>query len=468
MRIKHDRKFVKANEALVPSSSYRITVANIIVVIGLCAMASHLAVITYAAAPNVLLILSDDQTWTDYSFMGHPHIETPNLDRLAAESLTYSRGYVSSPLCRPSLASIITGLPTHVHGITGNDPTTGDNTIRNMASRSYPRHSGLHEVLYERIRSLPNLVRELEKVGYRTMQTGKWWEADPQPFGFTRSMTHGEPTRGARHGDEGLTISRQGIEPIRKFLDACQATEKQEAKPFFLWHAPLLPHTPHNPPAELLKKYEQDAPSKSVASYWAMCEWFDQTCGELLNEFAERGLSENTLIIYIVDNGWIQHPETPNMFAPRSKGEPEDGGIRTPIMLCWPGNITPSYDSSTLVSAIDLAPTILNACGIDVPEGMPGVDLRDTQALRKRNRVFGSDHPHDIADVNHPNQGVEARFVIEGPWKLIVRDSSDSKLELFHLEADPYEQTNLSRTHPEIAARLKRDLQEWWADTPYQ
>jgi uncharacterized sulfatase len=142
--------------------------------------------------PNVLLILSDDQAWTDYSFMGHPHISTPNLDQLAAESLTYTRGYVTSPLCRPSLASILTGLPTHIHGTTGNDPATGDPTVSNMASRRTPRHAPLHTTLYDRLGAAPNVARLLRDAGYQTLQTGKWWEADPKTFGFTSAMTHGD------------------------------------------------------------------------------------------------------------------------------------------------------------------------------------------------------------------------------------------------------------------------------------
>ncbi len=377
------------------------------------ALSFLLAAVTGASAllaadrPNVILILSDDQAWTDYGFMGHPHIDTPNLDRLAADSLTYTRTYVTAPICRPSLASLLTGLPTHVHGITGNDPATGDATIRNMASRSFPRHAPLHNALYERFRAIPNIARLLKESGYQTMQTGKWWEGDPHEVGFTRAMSHGDPERGARHGDDGLVISREGIEPIRRFLDDCQASGSAPAKPFFLWHAPLLPHTPHNPPPKLLAKYKRTAPSEPVAQYWAMCEWFDQTCGELLQELDERGLRSNTVVIYVTDNGWIQHPKTPNMFAPRSKGTPYEGGIRTPLMVNWPGQIPARLDTGVLASAIDIAPTILAIAGLPVPDTMPGLDLRDTAALEERGVVFGSDFAHDIPDVNRPASGLE-------------------------------------------------------------
>lgn len=435
--------------------------------LGLVLVAGYCQVVV-AAQPNILLILSDDQAWTDYGFMGHPHIETPNLDRLAAESLTFTRGYVTSPLCRPSLASILTGLPPHLHGTTGNDPNTGDDTIRNMASRSYPRHDGLHNTLYDRLRSFPNFVRLLKEAGYATLQTGKWWESDPRTFGFTAAMTHGDPRRGAGHGDRGLVISRQGISPIRQFLDDCGADGGIVDQPFFIWHAPFLPHSPHNPPGDLLKKYERVAPTKHVASYWAMCEWFDQTCGELFDEFDKRGIAENTLVIYFTDNGYIQHPDKANIYAPRSKSTSYEGGVRTPVMLRWPGTVSPELDSSTVVSGIDLAPTILRAANLEVPQAMPGLDLTNRQSLQERNLAHGSTYPHSIADVNSPARGVESRYLVRGPWKLIVNHGAEGNVELFHLEADPHEETNLATKQPQLVSELRAELDKKWPQKNYQ
>ena len=133
-------------------------------------------------------------------------------------------------------------------------------------------------------------------------------------------MTHGDPQRKGRHGDEGLAIGRQGLEPIASFLSECGD------KPFFVWYAPIMPHTPHNPPQRLLAKYQRDDRSIERARYYAMCEWFDETCGELLAVLDDRGLSENTLVVYIADNGWIQRTRDTTVpgdwnqsFAPRSK-----------------------------------------------------------------------------------------------------------------------------------------------------
>ena len=430
--------------------------------------------------PNVVLILSDDQSWTDYGFMGHPQIETPHLDKLAAESLTYTRGYVTSPLCRASLASILTALHTHRHGITGNDiQVPKDAGLNGMSSRKHPDWAPKHETLYASFEKHPNAARALKDAGYLTLQTGKFWEGKPQRVGFTHAMTHADPSKGGRHGDNGLKVSRETIQPIKDFLDESTSTNK----PFFIWHAPFLPHTPHNPPQALFEKHLKKEPNTFIARYNAMVEWFDQTCGEVLSELAKRGLTENTIVIYVTDNGWIQDPES-DKFAPLSKQDPHEGGIRTPIMIKWPGHITPLMDKTTLVSSIDIAPTILRCCQVVVPSTMTGLDLRDRAALAKRNVVYGSDGNHDIFDIDNRTSNLETRYVVQGDWKLMMHhasptlfrayngvftgreDNKEGKPELYDLKEDPYEKTNLAAKHPEKLATLQTLLDSWWQPVP--
>src|SRR5690606_33882598 len=105
-----------------------------------------------------------------------------------------------------------------------------------------------------------------------------------------------------------------------------------------------------------------------TARYWAMCEWFDETCGTLLDHLDTRGLTENTLVIYVTDNGWIQDPEAPS-YAPRSKRSPYDGGLRTPILIRWPAKLAPTRIEKP-VSSLDIAPTVLRACGLEPSEAM--------------------------------------------------------------------------------------------------
>lgn len=415
--------------------------------------------------PNVLMIISDDQAWTDYGFMGHPVIQTPNLDRLAKSSACFPRGYVPTALCRPSLATMISGLYPHQHGITGNDPSVA------LAPQNSEEYRRLREALISKVDSLPTLPKLLKSVGYRSFQSGKWWEGHYTRGGFDEGMTRGFPQPGGRHGDDGLKIGREGLQPIFDFMR--RANDNEE--PFFVWYAPFLPHTPHNPPDRLLNLYRDKVESPQVATYYAMCHWFDETVGELTGFVEGQGWAEDTLIVYVGDNGWIQDPESPR-YAPRSKQSPYEGGVRQPILLSWPGQI-PAGERLEWVSSVDLLPTILSVAGVLPPAECSGTDLmrvlEGKQSLATR-RLYGEGFAHDVADLNTPETSLIYRWVIEDGWKLIL--TYDGKLgryatshprkpagpQLFQLLEDPHEHINRAADDPERVARMRKALDEWW------
>lgn len=422
--------------------------------------------------PNIVMIISDDQTWTDYSFMGHEVIQTPALDRLAARSATFRRGYVPVALCRPSLATMITGLYPSGHKITGNDPTR----TKDMSEGEY---SVLRERLIANIDSVPTVPKLLAERGYVSFQSGKWWEGNFTRGGFTDGMTRGFPERGGRHGDDGLKIGRDGMQPVLDFVD----TAVEDKKPFFLWYAPFLPHTPHNPPERLLQKYSQPSRPPELAKYYAMCEWFDETCGTLTDHLDKAGVTDNTLIVYVTDNGWIQrtkHTEVPAdwkpTFAPKSKQSPNDGGTRTPIMVSWPKKIDPK-EYPDLVSSIDLVPTMLKAAGAKVPDNLPGLDLLPLTADGKalgRDEVFGESYAHDVADLDDLERSLLYRWVIAGRWKLLlsydgkvnryaaVHDRTNAVPALYDLLDDPFESHNVAAQHADVVKELNQKLNDWY------
>ncbi len=393
-----------------------------------------------AGPPNIVIILGDDQAWSDYGFMGNPVIRTPHLDKLASQSACFAQGYVPSSLCRPSLASLITGLYPHQHKIVGNDPPKGIDRAEIL------RH----------IHRLPTLPKWLGEKGYVSFQSGKWWEGAPAEGGFTSAMTHGDPKKGGRHGDVGLKIGREGMQPVYDFIDGA------DGKPFFLWYAPLMPHTPHNPPARLLEKYARDGKPLPIAKYEAMCEWFDETCGELLGYLDQKKLSQDTIVVFLADNGWIQQPDS-NQFAPKSKRSPYDGGLRTPILVRWPGHIAPQR-IETPVSSIDIVPTLLKAVGIDAKEPLPGVDLvRVAEGKSDRKTLFGEIFDHDIADIDRPEASLLFRWCRQGHWKLIVPRNASQPPELYDLAADPREETNLASEQPQRVQMLRQQIDAWWS-----
>lgn len=408
--------------------------------------------------PNIVMIVSDDHAWTDYSFQKHPHVRTPHLDKLAAESLTFTRGYVPSSLCCPSLVTMITGLYPHQHRITSNDPPLPKGK-KGAAANQDPEYRQQRQRMIANIERVPTLPRLLGERGYLSFQTGKWWQGNFRRGGFTHGMTSGDPTKGGRHGDEGLEIGRKTMQPIYDFIQLAQ-TEK---KPFFVWYAPMMPHDPHTPPARLLDKYKPLTDSIHVARYWAMVEWFDETCGDLLAHLDQRNLAQNTIVVYVTDNGWIQNPAAPR-YAPRSKQSQYDGGVRTPIMLRWPGKVKPEM-SPRLASSVDIAPTLLTAVGARPSSDMPGVNLLDPQAVAARKVVFGECFTHNAVDIERPASSLRWRWLATESWKLIVPDPANepnSTVELFRIDTDPHEQNNLAEKERDQVSELHKQLNAWW------
>ena len=415
--------------------------------------------------PNIVLILSDDQAWTDYGFMGHPDIKTPHLDKLATESVVFKRGYVPTALCRPSLMTLLTGQYASVHGVTGNDPSP------KYAKRGSELYNERRAKLISYLDNFDALPKALGRKGYLSHQSGKLWEGSYQNCGFTHGMTRGFPEPGGRHGDDGLKIGREGMQPIAEFVDEAVKADK----PFFLWYAPFLPHTPHNPPARLLKKYQTADRPLTIAKYYAMCDWFDETCGQLMDIIEDKGVRENTLVVYVCDNGWIQNPKK-NGYAPRSKQTPYEGGIRTPIMFSWPGKMKPAVREE-LASSIDIYPTMLSMAGVKVADDLPGLDLTKNLTegtLIDRDTIFGEGFAHDIADVEKPEASLLYRWCIEGKWKLLLtydgevnrytssHPRTEKRPQLFDLEKDPSEEANLAGENPEVVARLAKKIADWY------
>ena len=403
--------------------------------------------------PNIVFILSDDQSWTDYGFMGDENIETPRLDKFASESLTFTRGYVPTSLCSPSLATIITGMYPKDHGILGNDVAyerTKDKAVKRKNRSEAYKPMISH---FEKLSTLPDI---LKSKGYLSFQTGKWWHGNHKIGGFDYGMTHGDPNRGGRHGDYGLEIGRKGMDTLTSYVDLAV----KEKKPFFLWYAPFLPHAPHTPPKRLLDKYIPKAPTEYVAKYWAMCEWFDETCGELFDIIEEKGLTENTLFVYVCDNGWVQNLND-SKYNEISKRSPYDLGMRTPIMYKWAGKIKPKMDTTNVVSSIDMVPTVLDILNIDKPKNLPGLSVLDEEALENREEIFGEIYAHDFTTIE---SSLFYNIAIAPPYKLIVPDTvrkPTDKIQLFNINEDPFEKHDIAESNPEVVKDLKEKIKNF-------
>lgn len=459
---------------------------------------------TLTTSPNVIFMLADDQGWYDYSFMRRPGVDkaaidmnpaipqvakTPAIDRLADEGLTFTRGY-TAPVCRPTLASIITGTHLHQHLIVGND----------LVNFRGPGNTRLDDSTLEaRMQVLNPLARTLfNELGYTSFQTGKWWEGHHNNGGFTHGDTVNSIAAGtappqwsgsapsyarARHGDWGLMIGRvdyvntiaapahpipyaNTVKTVTDFINTQVAADQ----PFFMWYAPYLPHDPFDPPAGLLTQYTALGLNNADARYYANIERLDGGIDAILNHLDTKSIADNTIIIFICDNGRALNTPTTG-----GKLSPYDSGTRTPIIVRWPDRIKPGgviepQIIRTPVHMVDMVPTVHHALGLSIPPEMQGINLLDSAAVAARQTVFGSDHHVEILTLSDPTESLENRFAVRDGWKLILNTSGTK--ELYHLydgstPIDPHETTNLAAGNPQLVSELSVEIVNWYAPEPH-
>lgn len=430
--------------------------------------------------PNVVMILADDQAYRDFGFMGNELVHTPNIDRLAARSARFINGYVPMSVCRPSLATLLTGLYPHQHGIHFNHPPPGLRKMRKLTGQQYEATRATTDYL---IQNVPTLPRILARHGYACLQTGKHWEGSYQTAGFRHGMTLGKPANrlgqvtGTRqqangdwvahgNGDAGLVIGRETMQPIYDFVDEFAGNQ-----PFFVWYAPFLPHTPFDAPAKFRRLYDGKKIPEHLLPYYAEIARFDETVGELLQHLEKKSLIDNTFIIFVSDNGFRPNKTKHEQQNDRSKLSQYEDGLRTPILLSWPGHIKPA-EHTELVHTVDLVPTILsNLCfNGEITARMKGKNLMPAAlgaGVLPERPAFGAIYPNDARVLGAPSQHLRGRWMRSGDFKLLIPGPAKNPIAkaLFNLKDDPHEQTNLI-DQPNQATRIIRMsklLDQWWA-----
>ena len=325
--------------------------------------------------PNLVLIVGDDLAYRDLGFMGSEFVMTPRLDRLASEGAVFPVAYNTASVCRPSLRTLLTGL----------HPVQWD--ARVAALRARRRVSPGREMTH--MTTMPGL---LARNGYATFQAGKLWESHFEVAGFEDGTAVRPQTTGRA---AAVAIGRSTMEPVWRFLD------ERDGRPFFLWFAPTLPHTPFDAADAHRAPYAAMELTDAARAYFANVTRFDAVVGALLDGLEERGLGEDTLVVYLNDNGWDQAPdfEAPlergggGLDGPRGKGSLYEIGFRTPLVLRWPGRIEPAVVRPDLVSTVDVTATLLDAAGVAPPPGREGrslLPLLDGRGGTGRDAIFGS------------------------------------------------------------------------------
>ncbi len=387
------------------------------------------------ATPNVVLIIGDDVGWTDFGFMGSEVVQTPHLDRLAREGVVFTHAFSPVSLCRPALRSLLTGFEPYAV------------EIRMEAAH---REKNALPTLEEVFETLPERLGER---GYVSFQGGKFWEGTFEMGGFTHGMTRTVsrstafvPDMAMVSGSEGLALGRKTLQPLWDFLDA------HSDGPFFVWYAPMLPHLPFDAPRRFRRLYADDPVPPFVRGYRANLTRFDATVGEILERLEELGLREHTLVLYVSDNGWDAALDArhTNREGSKGKGSIYELGVRTPLVLSWPGVLAAGVRDDRLVSLVDVFATILDFAGAEPVPGASGRSLLPLLVGR------GDFHRESVIGGRYDKRP-RPWFLRTRTWRYIWFPD-DRPEELYEIEKDPFETRNVADDHPEQVRRFREEV----------
>lgn len=457
--------------------------------IGLCLLCSTAG--KSQTRPNVLLILVDDLGLKDLGYTGSTYYETPHIDRLASESVSFTQGYSGSRVCSPSRATILTGKFTARHGITDwiGAPSGAD-------WRTLKRHDKMLPASYAH--QLPHddqtLAETLKANGYLTFFAGKWHLGDegsyPEDHGFdiNKGGWHsGSPAGGyfAPFKNPKLSDHHAGENLTMRLAEETVAFMKQQTgqKPFFAMLSFYAVHGPVQTTREKWSKYQKKAKAQGIAEsgftmeqklpirqtqdnpvYAGLVETMDDAVGVVLNALKELGLADNTIVVFTSDNGGVASGDafaTSNLPYRGGKGYQWEGGLRVPFLIRVPGLKSKGRQMDVPVTGADFYPTILDYANIGLlkKQHADGLSLRPVidRGRKLRERPLYWHYPH------YGNQGGDPSSIIrQGKWKLI-HYYEDDHLELYDLQQDPFEKNNVAGAFPRVAAALQRQLKQWLA-----
>lgn len=421
------------------------------------------------APPNVVLFLVDDMGWRDAGFQGSRYYETPHVDRLAAGGMVFTRAYSNGPNCAPSRASLMTGLYPPRHGIyTVGSPARGK--ARERALIPVPNETVLAA-------EFVTLAEALAAAGYATAALGKWHLGpDPLEQGFQLNAggnQTGSPRGGhfSPYANPQLPDGPDGECLTDRLTDeAVGFIAEHASEPFFLYVSHYAVHTPIESKPELSARYEAKEPDggQDDPRYAGMIESVDQSLGRVLDALAVHDLEGRTLVLFTSDNGG-HGGVTSNAPLRGAKGMLYEGGIRVPFAVRWPGVVESGGRCAVPVAGHDLFPTLLEAAGVPVPDGLEldGVSLvpllEGTGGV-ERELLFWHFPAYLEAGrrAGVPWRTTPAGAVLRGDLKLL-EFFEDGRLELYDLAADPGEERDLAGTRPELAAELHGELLAWRA-----
>lgn len=425
-----------------------------------------------ATKPNVVMIIADDQGAPYSGFMGADYVHTPNLDALAAGGTVFTDGYVPANHCRPSLRTLLTGLlPVQAETIQAALQDSLSRSPRILAMSQEQQTEWRDTFDFHAFRYFDTLTKALGDAGYLSFQGGKWWEYTYENGHFTHGMTTGwsEDERDDPDwfkefmGGDGLDLARVTNQAAYDFIDDAGD------QPFFMWYAPELPHYPFTAPEPYQEIYADADLTESAKLYYANISWFDDQVGQLIDFLRRRGTLDNTLLVFVNDNGWEQEPDQEfvgdemrfHNGGDRGKLSMYDQSFRTPIIFSWPGHIKAGARHSDLVHSADIPLTILDYLGVD---GLPYAYGRSVRPVIE-GRAGGRDAIQGRAtqvrwEGDMMGRSTQGYWLREGPW-YFSWDLPTDETRLFNLETDPRSDTNVADREPVRVSDYRRRVEAW-------
>jgi arylsulfatase A-like enzyme len=426
------------------------------------------------ARPNLLIVLADDLGYGDLGCMGARHLRTPNIDELAARGVRCMRGYVASSVCSPSRAGLLTGRDPRRFGYEGN------------LNQSADGYAGRAELL-----GLPvaewTIADHLKAANYQTALIGKWHQGGaPQFHPNRRGFDHFVGMLGGGHdyfpsADEN-ELERNGA-PLCEFsspyltdffTDAGLAwLEQARGRPWFLFMSYNAPHTPMQATEADLAHFEHIADDKR-RTYAAMVYALDRGVGRLVAFLRETDQLDNTLIVFLSDNGGAANNAAWNGPLSGCKGTLREGGVRVPFIVSWPAELAQGVTSGRVVSALDLVPTLLAAARVEPRAEQARPTYEDPRNVRRYARAYGRFDGVNFLPVlqqaaTPPPRTLHWRLqgqsaILMGDLKLITL--AHRPPQLFAVADDPGETRDLATAQPRDLSELYNGLGEWEARLP--
>ncbi len=396
-----------------------------------------------AQRPNVLYIITDDQGYGDLSMHGNKVLQTPVIDKFAAESVRFDRFFVS-PLCAPTRASTLTGrysLRTGTRGVAANEETMRAEEV--------------------------TIAEILKSDGYSTGLFGKWhqgenWPASPNAqgfdefWGYCRGHWNNYFDSEVRHNgkveqSKGYIVDLETDHTI-KFIDDAKDN------PWFAWVAYTTPHSPFQVPDEYFNRYKAKGLDDELACIYGMCANLDDNVGRLLKHLDDKGLRENTIVVFVTDNG--PNTQRYNGDMKGKKGTLDEGGSRVPFFLRYPARLKESRLVPQIAMHIDVLPTLVELCGVPMLKTLP-LDGRSLVPLLEGK---SEGWPERTLFTQHMLAGPKGKMgaaVRTQQYRAIVQPK---KTELYDMIADPGQKEDIAEKKPEVTKQLTEAYAAWWKE----